>query len=377
MRIAIDLTSATVGAGVVYGENILAGLARVDESSEFVVLLTTKSAIPVPRQENFSSVRWVPRSPAMRVPFFQAVLPSWLKRRKVDVLVSPFEYTILGASCPIVLGMQNLIPYCRPSASTKSANFRCRMIRRLAWFSVRRASRIFFLSDASRRLICDRLGIGVERTAVIPYGLDTAGLSAGENGRRRENGLLEKVLAHSYILSVSSVMAHKDFESLLQAYAGLLHRGRISHGLAIAGPLLDRAYVANLQSLISALQLVDKVVFLGELPHRSLGRLYRHADVMVLPSHIETFGMPIIEAMACGSPVIASDLPALREVAGEAGMFYSPGDAQGLSTQLERVLTDNHLRACLVKAGAQRAAHFSWDAAARDLHLLINQAMHN
>jgi glycosyltransferase involved in cell wall biosynthesis len=377
MRIAIDLSSATVGAGAVYAENILAGLARVDESNEFVVLLTTKAGIPIPRQQNFSSVRWAPRSPVIRIPFLQTIVPAWLKRRRVDVLVSPFEYTILGASCPVVLGMQNLIPYCRPSASTKGANFRCRMIRRLAWFSVRRASRIFFLSDASRQVICDRLGIGVEKTAVIPYGLDTDSLAAGENGRRQENNVLDNIIAGPYILSVSSVMAHKDFESLLQACASLLHRGIISHRLLIAGPLHDKAYLAKLRSLISALQLADKVVFLGEVAHRSLGRLYGHADVTVLPSRTETFGMPIIEAMACGSPVIASDLPALREVAGEAGMFYSPGDAQGLCGRLERILTDSHLRACLVKAGVQRAAHFSWDAAARDVLLLINQAMDN
>lgn len=374
MRIAIDLSSATVGAGAVYAANILAGLARLDRANDYVILLTSENRVPVPPQRNFSSACWAPRSAAMRVPFVQAVVPSWLKRRGVDVLVSPFEYTILAAPCPIVLGMQNLGPYCRSFGSAWAGQFRGRMIRHLAWFSVRRAARIFFLSNASRQLICDQLGIGVERTAVIPYGLDTNGLSAGRNGGSNGNGLSHEALQSPYILSVSSVMAYKDFESLLRAYADLLRKGVISHRVIIAGPLQDKAYLSKLQSLIATLHIEGKVIFLGGVPHHSMGQLYSRADVMVLPSHTETFGMPIIEAMACRCPLVASDLPALREVAAEAGIFYSPGDAQGLSEQLERVLTDHRLRASMVEAGAKRAVHFSWDAAARDLLGLANEA---
>lgn len=356
-----------------YARNILAGLARLDRTSEYVVLLASRNEDVVPSQENFSSVCWAPQSAAVRVPFFQTVLPWWLTQQKVNVLVSPFEYTVLAAPCPVVLGMQNLCPYSGPSSSTLTGQTRNLMIRNLAWLSVRRAAKIFFLSDASRRIICNRLRIGMAKSVVIPYGLNVDGLFVGGNGGRNLSVLSDQVLTKPYILSVSSVLAYKDFESLLCAFAGLLQRLQLPHRVVIAGPLHDKPYLATLQSLISTLHLDERVVFLGEVPHSSVGQLYSHADVMVLPSHTETFGMPIIEAMACGTPVIASDLPALREVGAHAGRYYSPGDSVGLSEQLERVLVDKQLRISMVEAGAKRASQFSWDAAARDVLTLIRE----
>jgi len=374
MRIAIDFSSARIGAGIVYARNILAGLARLDSINEYLVLVTPDDRISVPRSGNFRSIGRAPRSAAVRIPYFQAVLPRWLKQQGVNVLVSPFEYSILAAPCPIVLGMQNLSPYWGSNPSTLAGWLRNRAIRTLAGLSVRRATRIFFLSAASRRIICDQLRISFQKTVVIPCGLDADALFVGSNGASHSNVVGQRALSGPYILSVSSVMAHKDFETLVGAFAHLVQRRRIPHRLVIAGSLNDKPYLAKLRSLISSLHLRERVDFLGEVPHGLLGRLYKQADAVVLASRTETFGMPLIEAMACGAPMIASELPALREVGAEASIYYSPGDIASLSEQLELILMNEELRTSMVAAGKKRAAQFSWDAAASCLLTLLNDA---
>lgn len=376
MRIAVDFSAVRVGAGVVYATNLLASLVRIDRSNQYWIFLPSGvNILQVELPANFRAIRWAPRSAAIRVPFFQSCLPLWLRKERIDVILSPNEYSIVVASSPIVLGMQNLSPYVGLPASTFAGRLRNRMIRSLARVSARRAARIFFLSDASRRVICAELEIQLAKTVIIPCGLQLDSLYAGGEPAAHLSAVADRHAQGPYILSISAVQGHKDFHSLVRGFAALIHRHGILHVLLIAGPLTDRVYLTRLQSLIRELELQQKVFFLGEIPHDQIGFLYSRADLMVLPSWAETFGMPLIEAMACGVPVIASDLPALREVGTQAVQFYSPGDWNGLCDLLHRVIIDHNLRTSMLAAGKARAADFSWDKAAQQTLALLHEAV--
>ncbi len=371
MRIAIDFSPARVGGGVIYANRILAGLARLAARSEYLVWVTAKDDVLAGAfPENVQRFAIAPRAAAFRVPLLQAAGPLWLQRHRVDVLVSPFEYSVLGAPCPVVLGMQNAIPYMHHESV--GAGLRNRAIRSLAVRSARRAAKVFFPSEAARGLISERMQIPLEKTAVIPHGIDVAALFAHSGGA--EDVPHQPGINAPYLLSVSSVASHKDFESLFRAFADLIRGRNLPHRLLIAGTLSDTGCLTRLRHLSTELQLEERVDFLGDLPHGRLGELYQRASVVVLPSRAETFGLPLLEAMACGAPVVASDLPALREVAAHAALFYSPGDAQGLREQLGRVLAGDALRASMVEQGSRRAQEFSWGAAAQSLLGLIQEA---
>jgi glycosyltransferase involved in cell wall biosynthesis len=164
------------------------------------------------------------------------------------------------------------------------------------------------------------------------------------------------------VLSVGSLEPGKNRERLLQAFARLRARG-LAHTLVVAG---QRAWrYEGEQPLAQRLGLADSVRFLGHVPQADLPALYSAADLFAFPSLYEGFGLPALEAMACGTPVVASNVSAVPEVVGDAALQVSPLDVGALADAMERLLRDERLRADLRERGLKRAAEFSWEKAAR------------
>jgi len=165
-----------------------------------------------------------------------------------------------------------------------------------------------------------------------------------------------------FLLSVGSLEPGKNRERLLQAFARLQARG-LKHTLVVAG---QRAWRYEGEApLARRLGLADSVRFLGHVPQADLPALYSAADLFVFPSLYEGFGLPALEAMACGTPVVASNVSALPEVVGDAALQVSPLDVEALADAIERLLRDDRLRADLRERGLERARQFSWEKAAR------------
>jgi len=176
-----------------------------------------------------------------------------------------------------------------------------------------------------------------------------------------------------YILAVGTLQPRKNYPVLMQAYAALRQRTGLPHKLAIVG---GRGWLTEeIDATITRLGLADQVRLLGFAPDDDLPALYTGASLLAFPSLYEGFGLPALEAMACGTPVVASTAPSLPEVCGDAALLVDPADVDGLADALERVLTDQEMAAQMVARGQQRAAQFRWEDAAKDLLAVYRQVL--
>jgi glycosyltransferase involved in cell wall biosynthesis len=171
-------------------------------------------------------------------------------------------------------------------------------------------------------------------------------------------------LQGDFLLFVSTIEPRKNVPTLLRAFRRLMDAYHPNVQLVLAGEkgwLYDEVF-----QLVRDLKLVDKVVFLGRVSTEELLWLYNVAQALVSPSIYEGFGLPPLEAMACGTPVIVSNVSSLPEVVADAGILVDPYDAEELSVAMWRLLSDAELRASLIEKGYKRAGFFSWDKAAQE-----------
>jgi glycosyltransferase involved in cell wall biosynthesis len=235
-------------------------------------------------------------------------------------------------------------------------------------WAVRRASAISADSHSTKADLVDLLSVPDSKIHVIHLGVDPvfAPLSPGPNGT-------PLILSHAgispgYILFVGTFEPRKNVPGLLKAYSRLVQRLPDLPPLLLAG---RRGWLFDeVRALTSQLRLASRVTFLEEWPAAHLPVLYQHASVFVLPSHYEGFGLPVLEAMASGTPVVIANRASLPEIAGEAALKVNPDDTDALADALERALTDSSLRHEMRRRGLARARRFNWaDTAQRTLDL--------
>lgn len=232
--------------------------------------------------------------------------------------------------------------------------------------SVRRAD--FVVADSANTqndVIC-LLGADPARTAVVPGGVESRFRPAAPEAiaeLRARLGLLAP-----FVLSIGMIEPRKNWQGLIRAYSQARARYRLPHHLVLAGPrgwLWESIFEERERSPFR-----NDIIFLGFVADADLPTLYSAAAVFAFPSFYEGFGLPPLEAMACGTPVVVSDAASLPEVVGDAGLTVPAEDTDGLAEALARVLLDDTLHARLAAAGRARAAQFTWErAAARQLEV--------
>jgi glycosyltransferase involved in cell wall biosynthesis len=171
-------------------------------------------------------------------------------------------------------------------------------------------------------------------------------------------------LPEQYILFVGTIEPRKNLPTLIHAFQGLIDKYKAQADLVIVGKqgwLYDDVY-----QLVEDLGLGDRVHFLGRVPTADLPHLYNASQMLVLPSYYEGFGLPPLEAMACGIPVITSDTSAMPEIVGDAAQRVGCEDEEGFTVAMWRFLTDDSLRADMIAKGLKRVKCFSWERAARE-----------
>ncbi len=235
--------------------------------------------------------------------------------------------------------------------------------------AVRQAHLVITVSETARREIIKEFGLKEEAVRVIADAVSDEFRPLGSHPGTCQV-LARYGIGHGgrFILYVGGISPHKNLATLLDAYASLLHgQGVRDVKLVLVGDFQKDVFYSAYQALHARVEregLSGQVVFTGFVPDSDLVHLYNAAEILVLPSFDEGFGLPALEAMACGTPVVASRAGALPEVIGQAGLFFSPYVSEELREHLQRLLTDRRLRAELGCKGLQRAREFTWERSA-------------
>jgi glycosyltransferase involved in cell wall biosynthesis len=345
---ALYLIPGGVGGTEIYLRRLLGALSSIDQDNEYFVFTNCETdADLVPGCPNF---HWKPEAvrarfrPA-RILWEQTVLPVAAARARLDVLLNPGFTAPIFAPCACVTVFHDLQHKRHPEHFRW---FDLPFWRLLLWASAHRARRLIAVSEATRRDLVDLYGLAPDRINVVHHGVEP------------EFFALDRMRKESFVLCVSTLHPHKNLDRLIRAYA----RGKRDWRLVVTGM---RGFFADaLDALIAELGVNDSVRLTGWIPRSELLQLYAKADAFVYPSTFEGFGMPVLEAMAAGIPVACSDIPPLREVAGDAALFFDPLNEDAIATALDRIVTDAPLRARLAEAGPKRARKFTWEQAARE-----------
>jgi glycosyltransferase involved in cell wall biosynthesis len=334
--------------------NLLAVLATLDFENDYFVLRNWRDRDSVPPGPNFQSVTtYTPCHHRLE----RWTLGSEIARLRLDLLHSPdFIPPAFGARRFVITVHDLNFLYYPQFLTAESRRFYNQQIE----WAVRKAAHILADSEATRQDLIRLLAVGPEKVTTV--------LLAAEQQCRPlpltevQAVLNQHELQPGYILFVGTVEPRKNLPGLLSAYRSLLDRKLTSAPLVLVGGrgwLYEETF-----ERVEELSLEDHVRFLHDLSTDELPALYNGAAVLTAPSFYEGFGLPALEAMACGTPVVVSDRGSLPEVVGEAGIQVNPDDISSIAEGLAAVLTEPDLAARLREAGLARAANFTWEKTA-------------
>jgi glycosyltransferase involved in cell wall biosynthesis len=361
LRIAIDAHSVgtRLGGNESYALNLIEALAQIDDVNEYTVYVTTAEARDRfhGRWPNFKVHTTLPHTPLIRIPL---TLSAELRKRPVDVLHVQFTAPPF-CPCPAVVSIHDLSFEHLPQTFNRRSRTQLRLTVR---HSARRAARILTLSEHTRQDIIETYKIEAERVTAIPLAAPDhfAPITHDKELQRvRHNYGIDG----DYVLSVGSIQPRKNFVRLIKAYA--LLRGRHTSyrfpKLVLVG---KRAwlYDETLRTLEET-GCKDSVVLTGYVPESDLPALYSGALCFVYPSYFEGFGLPPLEAMKCGAPVIVGNATSLPEVVGDASLQVDPFDVSAIAAAMDQLINDSRLRHELSIKGLQRATMFDWRETAK------------
>ncbi|MCG6923181.1 MAG: glycosyltransferase family 4 protein [Acidobacteria bacterium] len=363
MKIAIDVRKwRDFGIGT-YVRNLVRHLARLDnETTYFLFCHDTDEATLRDLAENFVPV--VDRSAGYGVREHLSI-PLKLRRLGAELLHSPHYVRPLLCTIPSVVTIHDCIHLLFPQYLPNRMAWR--YARYMMGSAIRHSAVVFTVSDASRADILRFYPwADPAKVHVVPNAIDTELLeSPGEEEMAR---VRERYQVHGrFVLFAGNVKPHKNLERLIRAFA--LVRDQAGHEdlqLLLIGDDVSR--YGALRRAVESVGLRQDVRFFGFVPPRTLAALYRMASVFAFPSLYEGFGLPPLEAMSCGTPVVTSRMSALPEVVGEAALLVDPYKVEAIATGITAVLDDDGLRERLVEKGRARAAAFSWERSVRAIH---------
>jgi glycosyltransferase involved in cell wall biosynthesis len=286
----------------------------------------------------------------------QISIPAALARSRVDLFHSPHYVVSPLTRCPYVVTIHDCIHLRFPQyLPNRLAPIYARTMMGLA---ARRARRVLTVSEASKQDILHYLRIPAEKVEVVYNALDTR-LARPPNDDDMSRVRERFQLTAPFILYAGTIKPHKNVDRLIEAYSILRRTGRTDAKLLIIGDELSK--YPNLRRMVHRFQLHQHVRFLGFVPESTLSALYRLATMFVFPSLYEGFGLPPLEAMAAGAPVITSNVSSLPEVVGDAALLIDPLDAGAIAGAMARLLDDPGLCADLSRRGRERVTRFSWE----------------
>ncbi len=356
MRIAIDarLADYTLGGIARYTVQLARALSELESAHELLAIRSRRPKVAAPEIAAHTELRaWTP--PHHR--FERYTLPWELRGAGIDVLHSPDFIPPRSNRWAKVITVHDLAFLRFPWTVTGASRRYYGKIRR----AVREADAVIAVSQATANDLVDLVGAAPEKISVIAEGVEP-GLAPMDRAEARRIVADRFKVSDPYVLFVGTLEPRKNLPTLLHAYAQL--RKDFPVRLVLAGA---RGWLADdIFTAIRVLKLEDSVDVIGAVPPEELRQLYCGAEVLVLPSLYEGFGLPPLEAMACGTPVVVSSAGSLPEVVGDAGVVVAPDEPADLAGGLGWVLGNPSFHAELARRGLARAAEFTWERAARE-----------
>jgi glycosyltransferase involved in cell wall biosynthesis len=357
----LSLSQSYRGAGISwYIINLLKNLAQVSpDSFEYSAFLSDRAFQETSLALHFS--RLPTRRPVVRIFWEQFIQPLALRRANVDLLHALAFVAPVAAPCPFVVTVYDL-SFLRYREAFRP--FNRWYLSRLTAHSVKRARAVITISESTRQDVIDFLDVPPERVRTIYCGCD-------ENFRPLPAAEIEAFkalhqLPGTFVLYLGTLEPRKNVDGLIRAYARWRERQPDAPPLIVAGG--KGWYYHQIFKLVESLNLTESIRFPGYIPQDELPLWYNAATLFVYPSHFEGFGLPVLETMACGTPVITSTVSSLPEVAGQDGVarLVSPTDAEALAEAMNEVMVDADLRASMSERGLARAAKFKWQKTAQE-----------
>jgi len=313
------------------------------------------------------------RPPIVNVVWHLTALPALCRSRRYDVLFLPAgnRRLPLRVPCPSVGTIHD---FSSLHVREKYDRWRVLYIRRVLPVLIRRLSRIITVSDCSRRDLVDYAGARVAAVSVVPNGVDHAVYFPANRDDALQHVAAKYGIRPPFVLYVSR-LEHpgKNHVRLIRAFDRLKAAGDLPHQLVIAGS--DWSGAERIHAAAEQAAAREAIRFTGYVQDGDMPDLYRAANLLVFPSLYEGFGLPVIEAMACGTPVVCANRSSLPEVAGDAAMMFDPFDEVALQTSISTMLRDSQIAAKYRQRGLARAAAFSWKRTAeRTIEVLIDAA---
>jgi len=292
--------------------------------------------------------------------------------RDLDAFLFPSVYSYYPVfRVPTVVGLHDTTAAAHPDLlfATRRERMLWRAKEQLA---VRLATRVFTVSQASRRALAETLGVDAEAIPVVAEAPDPAFAPRSADDAARVAQAIGVPPEAPFVVYAAGISPHKNIETLLEAFAMLERPAWLVLAGDLEGPYLSATVAVRAQ--IAELGLEERALLPGFVSDDDLACLYSGAIAAVVPSLSEGFGLPAVEAAACGAAALLSDLPPHRETLADAALFFQPTDAPALRDALDRLLSDRALRRSVGERCRKAVAHLSWDAAAEQLRGLIAEA---
>ena len=362
LRVLVNGIHAKSGGGVTYLKNLLPLLAEDEELEIHLFLHRDQFRIFGTLDENIRiHLLTYPNGFMTNLLWEQFALPILARVMSVDVTLSPANYGPLFAPCQIIM-LRN---------SLAVAGRETRPIKRLYWagltvmtaLSLLRCRRAVAVSNYARKALTFGLGQGFQRKiSVINHGVRDSFVPP------------KKSRSGDYLLAVSDIYVQKNLHTLVQALS-IVRKQIPGISIKIAGRAIDRGYLKELNEVIGAHNLEEAIEFLGEQTDDQLLELYQQCKLFVFPSTVETFGNPLVEAMASGAPIVSSNTAAMPEILGEAAAFFDPLDQDDMAERIIDLLENEEARKMLSQQSLKQAQKFSWALTAEKTAAVIKSVM--
>jgi glycosyltransferase involved in cell wall biosynthesis len=363
MRIGINalyLLPGKVGGSETYIRNLVRSLLETDRDNTYCIFINKESAGIFPETDPRVKIIRCPltatRRPA-RILWEQFILPVQVWRQKIDVLLSPGMTSPFICPVPSVLVIYDLQHINQPQNFSRLYLF---FLKTILSLSARSSDGIITISGQTKKDIIRYYKIGAEKITVaylaVDHELYFPGIGDTQSLFRTKYNLPER-----YLLYAAALLPHKNHARLLQAFKEIVQE--LPGTKLVLSGAWDTGQDA-LAGLILELGLQNNVILLGWIPFEDIPFLYRGAEIFVFPSLHEGFGLPILEAMASGVPVVCSRIEPLIEIAGNAALLVDPYDPATIARGILSVFRDKDLRMNLIEAGMQRAKTFTWERTA-------------